>query len=76
MQRVEDLFAVPIRPDMPGNDLVAGHDLDTVDVALDCHGLKGERARHTVAIAVEASGLILVHLGRLADARIERVLGQ
>ena len=76
MQRVEDLLAVPIRTDMPGDDLVASHDLDAVDVALDRHGLKGEGTRHAVGIAVETSGLILVHLGRLADARVERPFGE
>lgn len=76
MQRVKNLLALPIRADMAGDDLVAGDDLDAVDVALDGHGLEGEGSRHAVGIAVEAGGLILVHLGRLADAGIERRLGQ
>jgi len=71
MLRIETLLVPLIQARMPGDYLAAGHDLDVVHIALDGHGLKGGRPRRTVAIVVEAHGLILVHLGRLEDTRIE-----
>lgn len=71
MVRIEALFALAIRARVPGHHLAAGHDRDVVHVALDGHCLKRGRARHAVAVVVEAYGLVFVHLGRLADARIE-----
>jgi hypothetical protein len=56
---------------MPGDHLAVGDHLDVVHVALDRHCLKGGRARRAVAIVVESHGLVLVHLGRLKNARIE-----
>jgi hypothetical protein len=70
--RIEALLVLPIRPGMPGDHLAAGHHLDVVHVAFDRHDLKGGRARRAVAVVVEADGLVLVHLGRLEDAGIER----
>jgi len=69
--RIEALLVLAIRARMPGDHLAGSHDLDVVHVALDRHRLEGGRARRAVAVAVEAHGLVLVHLGRLADARIE-----
>jgi hypothetical protein len=69
--RIEALLVLAIRARVLGQHLAVGHDLDVVHVALDRHRLEGGRARHAVAVAVEANGLVLVHLGRLADARIE-----
>jgi hypothetical protein len=69
--RIETLLVVTIRTRMPGDHLAAGHHRDVVYIALDGDGLKRGRPRHTVAVLVEAHGLILVHLGWLEDARIE-----
>jgi len=76
MKRVEVLLETAVQTRMPGHDLVAGHDDDLVDVALYRHGPKGVAARHAVVVAVETHRLILVHLGRLRDAGVERVRRQ
>jgi hypothetical protein len=72
MKRVEVLLETAVQAWMPGHDLVAGHDDDLVDVALHRDGPKGVAAWHAVVVAVETHGLILVHLRRLGDARVER----
>jgi hypothetical protein len=69
--RIEALLVRPIRPRMPGDHLAVGDHLDVVHVALDRHRLKCRRARRAVAVVVEAHRLVLVHLGRLEDTRIE-----
>lgn len=70
--RIEALLVRAVRARMPGKLLAVGpHERDVLHVALDRHGLEGGRARRAVAIAVEAHRLVLVHLGRLEDARIE-----
>ena len=76
MKRVEVLLETAVQARMPRHDLVAGHDDDLVHVALHRHGPKGVAARHAVAVAVEAHGLILVHLRRLRDAGVERIRRQ
>jgi hypothetical protein len=76
MVRIEVMLVAAVQARMAGHDLVAGHDHDLVDVALDRHGAKGVTARHAIVVAVEAHGLILVHLRRLRDARVERVRRQ
>jgi hypothetical protein len=76
VQRVEPLLALGIRARVPGDDLAAGHDHHLIDVALDGHRLERERPRHAVVVGVEANGLILVHLGRLRHARVERPFGE
>ncbi len=70
--RVKTLFVLTIRPGMPSDHLAVGHHVDVVHVALDRHRLKRGGPRRAVAIVVEADGLVLVHLGRLEDARVER----
>jgi hypothetical protein len=70
--RIQTLLVPAIRPRMLSDHLAAGDDRDVVHVALDGDGLKRRRARRAVAVVVETHGLVLVHLGRLEDARIER----
>jgi hypothetical protein len=74
MLRVEDLLVLAVAARVRGNDLTAQHDGDAVDVALDRHRPEGRCARHTVAVVVEAGHLVLVDLGRLADAGVERIV--
>lgn len=71
MLRIEALLVRAIRPWVPGDHLAVGDDLDVLHVALDRHRPEGGRARRAVAVVVEAYRLVLVHLGRLEDARIE-----
>jgi len=75
MLRVEDLLVPAVAAWVHGNYLAAEHDLHAVDVALDRHRLEGGRARHAVAIVVEADQLVLIDLGRLADAGVEGRVG-
>jgi hypothetical protein len=74
--RVEDLLVLAVAARVRRNHLTAEHDVDALHVALDRHRLEGGRARHAVAVVVEAGHLVLVHLGRLADARVEGALGK
>jgi len=76
VQRLQQLLALGVRAQVPGDDLAAGHDGDVIDVALDRHRLERERARHAVVVRVEADGLVLVHLGRLGHAGVEGPRGE
>jgi hypothetical protein len=69
--RVEDLLMLPVGARVGSDHLAAKHQIDARDVGLDRHGLEGHHARYAVAIGVEADHLVLVHLGRLEQARIE-----
>jgi hypothetical protein len=71
MPRIEDLLVFVIRTRVRGNHLAAQHHVHTLDVGLDRHRLEGGAARHAVTIGVQANHLVLVHLGRLRQARIE-----
>jgi hypothetical protein len=73
--RIEDLFVLAVGAWMAGDHVVAQHDLDMIDVALDRHRLKSGTARHAVAVVVETRHLVLVDLGRLHGAGIEGALG-
>lgn len=75
MGRIENLLMLAVAARMRRDHLGAEHHVDALDIRLDRHGLKGSRTRHAVAIGVETDQLILVHFGRLDDARIERTLG-
>lgn len=74
--RLDDLFVAPIRARVAGDDLALTNHVEALDVDLDGHGLEGGAARHAVAVGVEADHLVLVHLGRLHEARIEGIRGQ
>lgn len=50
--------------------------LDAINVALHAHGAERPSSGHAVAVAVESHRLILVHLRRLQDTRIERMSRQ
>lgn len=76
MLGVQALLVAAVQPRMPGHDLLAGHNDDLVDVALDRHRAKGVAARHAVAVAVEADCLELVHLRRLRNAGIKGIWRQ
>jgi hypothetical protein len=76
MVRIENLLVLAVTARVRGDHLAAQNDVDAVDVGLDRHGLERRRARHAVAVVVEARHLILVDLGRLRDARIEALVGQ
>lgn len=74
--RLDDLLVAPIRARVAGDDLALTNHVEALDVDLDGHGLEGGAARHAVAVGVEADHLVLVHLGRLHEARIEGIRGQ
>jgi hypothetical protein len=74
--RVEDLLVLTVGARGRGDYPAAGHDVNAVDVALDGHRLEGSCARHAVAVVVEARHLELIDLGRLADARVEGIVGK
>lgn len=76
MERIEDLLALAIAARMAGDALAVRDHLDVFDISLDRHLAKGPGTRHAVIIVIEANGLILVHLGRLHNARIEGTLWQ
>jgi hypothetical protein len=71
--RLDDLLVTPIRARVAGDDLALTNHVQAVDVGLERHGLEGGAARHAVAVGVEADHLVLVHLGRLHEARIEGI---
>jgi hypothetical protein len=73
---VENLLVLTVGTRVAGNHPAAEHDVDAVDVALDGHCLEGGSARHAIAVVVEARHLELIDLGRLADARVEGVVGK
>ncbi len=77
MERVEDQRAGLQGPLVGRDDLAAGHDHDSVDIALDRHHLERERPRDAVPIAIESDGLVLVHRSRGTDhAGIEPMVGK
>ena len=61
---------------MAGDDGIAGHELDAVDVGFDRDRLEGVATRDAVAVGVERGGLILVDLDGLVNTRVKRLLGQ
>lgn len=75
VQRIEDLLAMPVAASMRRDHLAVGDDHDAIDVPLHTHAAKRPPPRHAVAVVVEADRLVLVHLGRLHNAGVERSLG-
>lgn len=71
MQRIENLLPLAVTARMPRDHLVDRHHLDVLDVALDRHAPEGVDTRHAVAVVIETHRLILVHLGRPANAGVE-----
>ena len=62
---------------MGRDGLAVRHDHDPVDVALDSDHSERKRSGHTVTVAVEGDGLVLVHAHRGLDhTRVEPVVGQ
>ncbi len=71
VQRIEHLLGAAVAPGVRRHDgPVAGH-FDAIDVPLHGHGAEGPATRHAVAVAVEPSRLVLVHLGGLNHAIVE-----
>lgn len=70
------MFARGITSFMTSNRPITDHDLNVVYVGLHGRGLEGECAWHAVAVLVEADGLVLVDLARIADAIIKAAVGQ
>jgi hypothetical protein len=64
MERIEDLLTLAIAARMAGDALAVRDNLDMFDVSFDRHLAKGPGTRHAVVVAIEADGLILVHLRR------------
>lgn len=76
MQRIEDQLPAFVAAPMLSDRGPVEHKHHAVDVTLDGDRLEGEATGHAVAVGVEGDGLVLVHLGGLVDARIERALWQ
>jgi phosphotransferase system IIA component len=76
MKRIEDLFPSLVTADMRGDGCSFTDHFDTVHIPLHAHLSKRPSTRHTVAVAIEADRLILVHLARLGDTRIEAMSGK
>lgn len=71
VQRIEHPLVPFVTPSVGGDDAVVGDDLDAVDETLDGCRAEGVAPRHTVSVAVEADGLVLVHAAGGNDARLE-----
>ena len=76
VDRVQDPFVALIAAFVTGDDGIAGHELDAVDVGFDRHRLEGIATWDAVAIGIECGRLILVDLHRLVDAWVKRLFGQ
>jgi hypothetical protein len=76
MQRVKHLVARLVASWMAGDDAITMSDVHPIRVAFHCDRLEGIDPRHAVTDVVESGQLILVHLGRLSYARIERTTRQ
>jgi hypothetical protein len=76
MKRIEDLFPALITADVRGDDCSFTDHIDPVHIPFHAYVSKGPSTRHTVAVAIEADRLILVHLSRLGDTRIEAMSGK
>jgi hypothetical protein len=61
MPWIEHLLMPAVAARVRGDDVGAVHHVDAVDVDLDGNVLECDRARHAVAIGVDADGLIFVH---------------
>jgi hypothetical protein len=71
MLRLHDPFPAGVAAWVTGDHPCLRDYLDPIHVRLDRHCLEGPTTRNTVAVGVEPHGLVLVHLGRLGDKRIE-----
>jgi len=71
MLRLHDPFPAGVAAWVTGNYSCLRDHLDPIHVRLDRHRLERPATRNTVAVGVEPHCLVLVHLGRLGDKRIE-----
>ena len=76
MDRLEHITARFVTALVAGNHLAGNNNFHSVGVGFDRCRLKSVLLRHAVTHAVETGRLVLVDLGRLIDARIERRLWQ
>jgi len=75
MLRIKAVFARGITPLVPSNRLISDNDLNVIHVGFHSRTLEGECAWHAVTVLVEADGLVLVDLTRLADAIVKTTTG-
>src|SRR5580658_7554440 len=75
MKRIEDLLPSLIGAEVCGDGRSFTDHFDAVHISLHTHWPKRPSTRHTVAVAIESDRLVLVHLARLDDARIEAMTG-
>lgn len=68
---IENLVPRLVAPRVRGDNGVVQHDFYPINVGLDGNRLKRGLPRHAVVDIIEAGQLILVHLHRLADARVK-----
>jgi len=71
MKRIEDLLPTPVTANVSGDCGSVTDHFNAVDVPLHAHGSERPPTRHAVTVAVEANGLVLVHLAWLDHTRIE-----
>jgi hypothetical protein len=71
MLRLHDPFPAGVAAWVAGNAPCLRDHLDPIHIRLDRHCLEGPATRNTVAVGVEPHRLVLVHLGRLRNKRLE-----
>jgi hypothetical protein len=76
MKRIEDLLPSLVTAKVSGDGRSITDHFDAVHISLHAHLSKRPSPRHTVAVAIESDGLVLVDLARLDDARIEELRRQ
>lgn len=76
VRRIEDLLVTAVRARVRRNQLVTQHHVDPFHVGLDRHGLEGSLTWHAVAVGLVADHLVLIDLGCIENAGIERVRRQ
>lgn len=76
MLLLKDQLTTLIAAPMGGNHGIGRHHIDTVNIRLDRHRLKGPTTRDRVTISVKTNRLILIDLRRLRDTGIKRTFGQ
>lgn len=75
MERIEYLLPSLVTAEVGGDGRSFTDHFDAVHISLHTHRSKRPSTRHAVAVAIESDRLVLVHLARLYDARIEAMAG-
>lgn len=76
MLLLKDQLITLIAAPMGGNHGIGRDNIDTVNIRLDRHRLKGPTTRDRVTIGVKTNRLILIDLRRFRDTGIKRMFGQ